>query len=181
MEDMRKNRALLLDRLKDLQRENETQLLKRLNDAWRARNPGAASEVSKIVAPLMRNELYQKTNSDGPDEIWYNDIYDVTVRKHLPDKLCHSAEGIIMLGISSFDGTARHDFRDMMAIKNQLCGSECEALELYPAESRLLDPSNYYSLWCFPGIKRLKIGRDIPQRVWEAHESLSPQRAFPKK
>ena len=34
---------------------------------------------------------------------------------------------------------------------------ECEAFELYLAESRLMDPSNYYTLWCFPGLKRIKL------------------------
>ena len=91
-----------------------------------------------------------------------------------------SNEGMIQLGISAHDGTARHDWREFQWIKNQLAGEECEAVELYPAESRLLDPSNYYSLWCFPGIKRLKIGKNEPRRVWDSDEALAPQRGFEK-
>ena len=79
---------------------------------------------------------------------------------------------MIQLGINAVDGSARHDWRDFQAIKNQLAGEECEAFELYPAESRLMDPSNYFSLWCFPGLKRIKVGNDEPRRVFDADESI---------
>jgi len=55
---------------------------------------------------------------------------------------------------------------------------QCEAFELYPAESRLLDPSNYYTLWCFPGLKRIKVGMDEPRRVFDADEAFAPQRGL---
>jgi hypothetical protein len=38
-------------------------------------------------------------------------------------------------------------FRDFQRIKNELVGKECEAVELYPAESRLVDTANQYHLW----------------------------------
>ena len=41
-------------------------------------------------------------------------------------------------------------FRHFQRIKNELVGPECEAVELYPAESRLVDTANQYHLWCFP-------------------------------
>lgn len=40
-----------------------------------------------------------------------------------------------------------HDWRDLQAIKNELVGPEHEAIELYPAESRLVDTANQYHLW----------------------------------
>jgi hypothetical protein len=42
-------------------------------------------------------------------------------------------------------------FRDFQRIKNELVGEETEAVELYPAESRLVDTSNQYHLWCIEG------------------------------
>ena len=39
------------------------------------------------------------------------------------------------------------DWRHKQYIKNQLCGEECEACELFPAESRLVDGANQYHLW----------------------------------
>jgi hypothetical protein len=107
-------------------------------------------------------------------------VYTVALRRRSDDRVFGSRGGMIQLGISSLDGTARHDWRDFQGIKNQLAGPECEAFELYPAESRLMDPSNYYTLWCFPGLKRIKIGVHEPRRVLDADEAWAPQRAFGK-
>ena len=114
-----------------------------------------------------------------PDEEWTNDIYHVTLRRQ-PDHVFGTRQGMIQLGISALDGTARHDWREFQWIKNQLAGEECEAFELYPAESRLCDPSNYYTLWCFPGLKRIKVGVEESRREWDAGEALAPQRGLPK-
>ncbi len=152
----------------------------RLVEMWRKVHPEAASEPpSAKYRPLM---LYEKRPPDvspdrAPDEIWVNDVYQVTLRR-VPDRMFGTSQGMVQLGISTHSGTARHDWREFQGIKNQLAGEECEAVELYPAESRLMDPSNYYSLWCFPGIRRLKIGHDEPRRVYEAHEAFAPQRGF---
>jgi len=103
----------------------------------------------------------------------------VTVRRWTKDPVFGTQGGMIQLGINAHDGTARHDWREFQWIKNQIAGDECEAFELYPAESRLLDPSNYYTLWCFPGLKRIKVGQN-ERRVLNADEALAPQRAFEK-
>ncbi len=38
-------------------------------------------------------------------------------------------------------------WRDMQRLKSELCGSEAEAVEMFPAESRLVDGSNQRHLW----------------------------------
>ena len=48
------------------------------------------------------------------------------------------------------DKKAIHDWRHFQQIKNELVGSEVEALEIYPAESRLHDAVNQYHLFCLP-------------------------------
>jgi hypothetical protein len=111
-------------------------------------------------------------------EIWESDVYQVTVRRWSKDPVFGTRGGMIQIGINSHDGTARHDWRDFQGIKNQIAGPECEAFELYPAESRLLDPSNYYTLWCFPALKRIKVGLEEGRRVLDADEALAPQRGF---
>lgn len=169
-------RRIMLDRLRDYELDDGT-LTARLVAKWRERFPQAAQEASHALHPLMRWEECRKRTPSEPDEVWINDIYHVTVRHHEKDPVFGTDEGMIQLGISSFDGSARHDWRDFSAIKNQLAGAECEAFELYPAESRLLDPSNYYTLWCFPGVRRLKVG--VPDRdVRDADQAMAPQRAF---
>jgi hypothetical protein len=40
------------------------------------------------------------------------------------------------------------DWRVGQRIKNQLVGAEWEAIELYPAESRVVDTANSWHLWC---------------------------------
>lgn len=146
---------------------------------WRAAHPAAAAE-----APSAKHRPLDMTHHGDPDdpadnpEIWVNDIYNVTVRRWPDDPVFGTRRGMIQIGIHTHDGTARHDWREFQGIKNQIAGEECEAFELYPAESRKLDPSNYYTLWCFPALKRIKVGINEGRRVWNAAEAMAPQRAF---
>lgn len=41
------------------------------------------------------------------------------------------------------------DWRHFQRIKNDIVGAECEAIEMYPAESRLVDESNKYHLYAW--------------------------------
>jgi hypothetical protein len=49
--------------------------------------------------------------------------------------------------INRHDWEACDDWRDFQQIKNEIVGPEYEAVELFPAESRLVDTSNTYHLW----------------------------------
>ena len=56
---------------------------------------------------------------------------------------------MVQLNIRRRDGRPIfRDWRHFQQIKNELVGEECEAVELYPAESRLVDSSNKYHLFC---------------------------------
>lgn len=57
------------------------------------------------------------------------------------------------LSIKRNDKREIHDWRDLQRIKNELVGEEAEAVELYPAESRLVDASNQYHLFAFEGFR----------------------------
>jgi hypothetical protein len=54
---------------------------------------------------------------------------------------------LVELTIRNKDQSAKHDWREFQRIKNELLGPEEEAVELYPAESRLTDTKNEYHLW----------------------------------
>jgi len=54
------------------------------------------------------------------------------------------------LSIKRNDQEIIRDWRDLQRIKNELFGPEAEAVELFPAESRLVDAANQYHLWVFP-------------------------------
>jgi hypothetical protein len=75
-------------------------------------------------------------------DLWRNDVYQV--QRHYDGRFVH-------LNIRRIDGEAiLRDWREFQAIKNQLVGEECEAVELYPAESRKIDSSNKYHLFAAP-------------------------------
>ena len=89
------------------------------------------------------------------DKVFINDVYQVAVREHFDEN-----DGIVLthLSIKRRDRETIHDWRDLQEIKNQLCGAEREAIELYPAESRRVDSANQYHLWVFPDGFRLPVG-----------------------
>lgn len=159
--------------LGDVERERD-----KLIEMWRAAHPEAAAEPpSEKPRPLIQYGAGVADEYEQP-ELWTNDICNVTVRRWSKDPVFGTNGGMIQIGIHTHAGTARHDWREFQHIKNQIAGDECEAFELYPAESRLLDPSNYYTLWCFPGLKRIKVGVNQERRVLNADEALAPQRGF---
>ncbi len=80
-------------------------------------------------------------------ELWFNNQYTVHLRRsvdqggRLPD--------LVHLSIKRKDRKTARDWRHLQRIKNELVGPECEGVEVYPAESRLVDTSNQYHLWVF--------------------------------
>jgi len=86
--------------------------------------------------------------------IFENDQYHVEISYALP---------FIHLNIRRLDGQLCKEWRHFQEIKNALVGSEYEAVELFPAESRLVDTSNEYHLWvCADRNYRFPFG--FPQR-----------------
>lgn len=82
-----------------------------------------------------------------------------------------------VIGITHVSEQAVHDWRDYQNIKNQICGPEWEAVELYPAESRHRDPSNRYYLWCVPlGVFNFGF---VGRCVIPHGSGAAPQRPFP--
>jgi hypothetical protein len=77
---------------------------------------------------------------------WRNDLYQVQRRGFFNEAF---KQDMVHLNIRRVDGAAVFDWRHRQLIKNQLVGDECEAFELYPAESRMVDTSNKYHLWAF--------------------------------
>jgi hypothetical protein len=54
--------------------------------------------------------------------------------------------GMTQLSVQRLDGKET-PWADKQAIKNHFLGDEAEAVELYPAESRLMDTAPNYHLW----------------------------------
>jgi hypothetical protein len=141
-------------------------------DAWM---PLVAAEYKNIDAAVVEEiatrtgrsvaEVLEAMQREGDLPVFINHLYQVQVRQ-LPDGWTH-------LNIRRRDGNPIfRDWRHFQNIKNQLCGPEREAIELYPAESRLVDTSNKYHLWVLPEGEQFPIGflaRDVLD-----HDSQSP-------
>jgi hypothetical protein len=106
-------------------------------------------------------------------ETWINDLYQV--QKRVTDT------GVIHLNIRRRDGAAViRDWRHFQLIKNQLIGEECEAVELYPAESRKVDSSNKYHLYGVPDpTYRFSFGWQDRDVNYEEHRNVPGMRQRP--
>lgn len=76
-------------------------------------------------------------------ECWQNEKYTVLLVMHSTEDFL-LPEGTAWLSVRRNDREPLADWRDIQAIKNQLIGPECEAVQLFPAESRLVDTANQY-------------------------------------
>lgn len=92
-------------------------------------------------------------------KVYLNDIYQVNI---IPD------ESYTWLSIKRIDKKSIHDWRHLQEIKNQFLGKEAEAVELYPAESRLVDSANQYHLFS-PKIKGFKFPFGFNERLVTYH------------
>jgi hypothetical protein len=89
---------------------------------------------------------------------YINDLYMVQIDKQPPS---------IHLIIQRLDGQTCKEWSHFQKIKNELVGPEFEAVELYPADSRLVDTRNEYHLWVLADpTKRLPFGYDN-RLVWD--------------
>jgi len=80
---------------------------------------------------------------------------------------------LVWLSIRNRENTPINDWRDMQRIKNDLCGTTCDAVQIYPQESRLVDTSNQFHLWVFPPSWVFPVGypsRDVFKTQKEVQE-----------
>jgi hypothetical protein len=113
------------------------------------------------------------------DRAFYNGKYQAMIR--------YDEGGITCLTIRREDRRPVTDWRDVQWIKNQLLGPEIEAVQVFPAESRLVDTSNQFYLYAFPAGYRIPFGFDermvtekveVTSRYRDGRESTSQQRPF---
>jgi hypothetical protein len=113
--------------------------------------PRTEAQIQEFIAhwkelqPEMSETEIRATLRDieENDEIWKNNIYQVNIRA-LGDSQPRGLPPMVQLSIKRIDQKPIHDWRDLQRIKSELVGSECEGVELYPAESRVVDTANQY-------------------------------------
>lgn len=104
------------------------------------------------------------------DEVWVNDTYQVNI-----DRLTYPE--FIHVSIKRLDKGPAKDWRDFQQIKNELVGPEFEAVELYPAESRLIDTVNQFHLWVLKGERPIEVGWFAGREVEDEAKGNAVQRA----
>lgn len=123
------------------------------------------------------SEYHQQLVNQGDEveaEVWTNNLYEVLLRRHKNEGLCD----LIHLAIRTLDRQAKHDWRHFQRIKNELLGEDIEAVEVYPAEERLVDTMNQYHLWAFDDPNfRFPFGYKN-RLVTEGNKGLARQRPF---
>lgn len=122
-----------------------------------------------ILDPEGQDQLKKLKAEDK--EVWLNNFYQVNV-KELP-------EGWQWLSIKRKDKQPIHDWRHLQRIKNEICGPEFEAVELYPAESRLVDTANQFHLFVLPRGEKFPFGYKDRLIVEKSFDG-SKQRPFEK-
>ena len=111
---------------------------------------------------LPRQEAKKMVNESKKQEIWINDKYQVNILRGKDcDQYVHMEEykgRCDYLSIKTLEKEPIHDWRDLQQIKNELCGEDREALEIYPSEHRLVDTANQYHLWVIPKDAQIPFG-----------------------
>lgn len=125
---------------------------------WLGRPPQADARLRDRVGDQAVDNLDAEHS-----EIWKNNLYTVIITRN-------DAGTPFELSIRRNDRQPVHDWRHFQMIKNQLVGFETEAIELYPAQSRIMDTANQYYLHCLPPGQRLPVGWEGPTLLADADE-----------
>jgi hypothetical protein len=112
---------------------------------------------------------------DTAGALYVNSRYTVIATRIIPENPETHPEGL-WLSIRTNDRSDAHPWRDFQKIKNFFAGDEWEAVEIYPAESRLVDTSNQYHLWCFP----FALGFGFRERLVMDQEMINADDRFEK-
>ena len=136
----------------------------KLSDCLRiitAANPELPRAEKRQQAEMMHSE-------EASAEYFISPTFQVAKRV-LPDGQHGFPIPPTYLSIKRLDREPIADWRAMQKIKNAICGKEWEGIEIYPAESRLVDTANQYHMFCFP--------EAIPIYVFTQREVLTSQQA----
>lgn len=100
---------------------------------FEGRNP-TSIEKAKYVEEAVRRMT--------PARAFVNSLYRVELFETPA-----SGPHFIHLGIQRLDQRPYKEWKHLQQIKNEIVGEEYEAIELFPAESRLVDAGHQYHLW----------------------------------
>ena len=109
---------------------------------------------------MTKQEAKDYLESIKFEEVYQNDQYMAFLNKRKGSGTFNASGAFVSnvvgddqefawLSFKRIDRKPVKDWRHVQNIKNDILGPECEAVEIYPAESRLTDTANQYHLWGF--------------------------------
>jgi hypothetical protein len=112
---------------------------------WRQQLKDAGIDVSYA-------QLKKVLKTDADAEVYVNDTYTVTKADASQAQMVYAKRdtgwpAMWYLSIKRNDKEVIWDWRELQEIKNQICGASNEGLQLFPAESRVVDTANQYHLF----------------------------------
>jgi hypothetical protein len=102
-------------------------------------------------------------------KIWHNNLYAVAVYEPNVESDDYAPTHVT---VQRFDRQPARDWRHLQQIKNDVCGPDWEAVELYPAQSRVVDLTNTTHLWVYRN--RLDIGFEPPEEGFSVSVTTTP-------
>ena len=97
--------------------------------------------IKNGIKPPTMGSLKKMVKEDNEMPIYSNGIYECHVH--------NDGNGPVHLSIKNYERSTDIPWLHKQWIKNDIMGDEYEAVELFPAESRLVNTANQYHLWCF--------------------------------
>lgn len=141
-------------------------------EGWKKDGPW----IPMQAAPITKRRADLPDDKGDGYEYFINHLYQVAVGRFEPKN-----EGewpVVHLSIKRRDRRPIHNWRHFQQIKNELVGDSCEAVEIYPADSRLVDTSNQYHLWVIADPQfRMPFGFQV-RMVWEGNFKGAVQEPF---
>lgn len=130
-------------------------------EKWLGPNPERAAIEKYVDEVITRSIEGERWNNDKYQAVIFEAELDVDADEKFPD-MWH-------ISFKRHDRAPIFNWRDVQTMKNELIGPENEAVQLFPAESRLVDGANQYHLFVLkdPGVR-------FPFGFWERHVSDEP-------
>ena len=146
-------------------------------------NDRPLEQIAKIHGLTVEEIKAQIAERAASVAVYVSDTgYQVIVAEAFP--FVSGWPDMIHLSIRNEDRSALIDWRDLQEIKNDLVGKENEGVQLFPADSRLVDQANQFHLWVlkdpeerfpFGYAQRCVVGRRAAEAVG------AKQRPLPKR
>lgn len=142
---------------------NPSAVLQRV-ESGRAPRPWAPWQPGPVPRQYTGNAALERIGQQGylrgVTQTWRNGWFAVMAR------LLETPWGTVThLMVITRDGAPARDWPDLMRIKDELCGPERTAVEVFPPRDEVIDQANMTHLWVLPASMQLPFTLTIPDGV----------------